>query len=410
MQVRAIFEAACQCAKEGVDVHPEVMIPLVSHVNELKVQQRRSKTVAKAVMEEQGIDDRLQVRHDDRDPARGPDRRRDRRVRPVLLLRHQRPDADDLRHLAATMPRRFLLEYLEKGILPDNPFATHRPERASAADGDGGQNGPQDPAGSGGRHLRRARRRSESIDSATRSASTTSPARRSGYPRPPGRRPGRDQGAGIHREVNRGRCRAFRSSPTAWCRRSPPARLSSGPRRCVKELVENALDAGATRSTFDLEGAGGGSSPSPTTVRHGRRRRGARLCPPRHQQDFLRRRPLRHRHPGFRGEALATIAAVAKVELTTAMAPGEGTRVLLEGGRILAVEPTARTRGTTIHVASLFFENVPARRKFSQVARDRIAALRRGGRRLRPCPAGRFFSFEKRRPRSVGDGRPGVRR
>ncbi len=39
MQVRAIFEAACTVAKEGVDVHPEVMIPLISHVNELKVQQ-----------------------------------------------------------------------------------------------------------------------------------------------------------------------------------------------------------------------------------------------------------------------------------------------------------------------------------------------------------------------------------
>jgi len=56
MQVRAIFEAACTVAKEGVDVHPEVMIPLTSHVNELKVQQTALESVAKAVMEEQGID------------------------------------------------------------------------------------------------------------------------------------------------------------------------------------------------------------------------------------------------------------------------------------------------------------------------------------------------------------------
>ncbi len=56
MQVRAIFEAACQVAKEGVDVHPEVMIPLTSHVNELKVQQSALEIVAKEVMEEQGID------------------------------------------------------------------------------------------------------------------------------------------------------------------------------------------------------------------------------------------------------------------------------------------------------------------------------------------------------------------
>ena len=40
MQVRAIFEAACMVAKEGIDVHPEVMIPLTSHVNELKVQRK----------------------------------------------------------------------------------------------------------------------------------------------------------------------------------------------------------------------------------------------------------------------------------------------------------------------------------------------------------------------------------
>lgn len=55
MQVRAIFEAACQCAKDGVDVHPEVMIPLIFHVNELKVQQTALEAVAKDVMEEQEI-------------------------------------------------------------------------------------------------------------------------------------------------------------------------------------------------------------------------------------------------------------------------------------------------------------------------------------------------------------------
>jgi pyruvate,orthophosphate dikinase len=55
MQVRAIFEAACQVTKEGVDVHPEVMIPLTAHVNELKVQQQALEDEAKAVMEEQGV-------------------------------------------------------------------------------------------------------------------------------------------------------------------------------------------------------------------------------------------------------------------------------------------------------------------------------------------------------------------
>jgi pyruvate,orthophosphate dikinase len=56
MQVRAIFEAACKCAKDGVAVHPEVMIPLTSHVNELKVQQTTLETEARIVMEEQRIE------------------------------------------------------------------------------------------------------------------------------------------------------------------------------------------------------------------------------------------------------------------------------------------------------------------------------------------------------------------
>jgi pyruvate,orthophosphate dikinase len=56
MQVRAIFEAACKVAKEGIDVHPEVMIPLTSHVNELKEQRETLEEVAKQVMTEQGIE------------------------------------------------------------------------------------------------------------------------------------------------------------------------------------------------------------------------------------------------------------------------------------------------------------------------------------------------------------------
>jgi pyruvate, orthophosphate dikinase len=55
MQMRAILEAACQCVKEGVEVHPEVMIPLTSHVNELKAHRDALAAVAKEVMEERGI-------------------------------------------------------------------------------------------------------------------------------------------------------------------------------------------------------------------------------------------------------------------------------------------------------------------------------------------------------------------
>jgi pyruvate,orthophosphate dikinase len=54
MQVRAIIEAAVKCAKDGVDVHPEIMIPLTSHVNELKMQQTALEEVAQQVIKEQG--------------------------------------------------------------------------------------------------------------------------------------------------------------------------------------------------------------------------------------------------------------------------------------------------------------------------------------------------------------------
>jgi len=146
------------------------------------------------------------------------------------------------------------------------------------------------------------------------------------------------------------------------------------PSSVVKELVENALDAGATRLEIDLEG-GGRQRIRIADDGSGMDRDDALLAFDRHATSKIASMAELEQVAtlGFRGEALATIAAVAKVELTTAMAPGEGTRVLLEGGRILAVEPTARTRGTTIDVASLFF-NVPARRKF---LKSRETELRR---------------------------------
>src|SRR5918911_1305435 len=67
---------------------------------------------------------------------------------------------------------------------------------------------------------------------------------------------------------------------------------------------------------------------------------------------------------GFRGEALASIASVARVELVTQVeGEAEGTRVLIEGGRMRDVQTAARPRGTTLTVRDLFF-NTPARRKF----------------------------------------------
>ncbi len=136
------------------------------------------------------------------------------------------------------------------------------------------------------------------------------------------------------------------------------------PASVLKELIENALDAGATRLEVELEG-GGATRLRLADDGAGMDRDDSLLAFDRHAtskiatfDDLERVASL-----GFRGEALASIAAVAKVELLTARQDGEGTRVRIEGGRVLVAEPAARRRGTTIDVRSLFW-NVPARRKF----------------------------------------------
>jgi DNA mismatch repair protein MutL len=136
------------------------------------------------------------------------------------------------------------------------------------------------------------------------------------------------------------------------------------PASVVKELIENALDAGASRVEVQLEG-GGKARIAVADDGHGMGRDDALLAFDRHAtskiasfDDLERVATL-----GFRGEALATVAAVARVELTTAEQPGDGQRVAIEGGRVRVAEPYSRPVGTTIDVRSLFF-NVPARRKF----------------------------------------------
>ncbi|MEM9293418.1 MAG: DNA mismatch repair endonuclease MutL [Acidobacteriota bacterium] len=136
------------------------------------------------------------------------------------------------------------------------------------------------------------------------------------------------------------------------------------PASVVKELVENALDAGALEVRVELE-SGGKRRLRVIDDGSGMDSEDALLAFDRHATSKIRNFDDLERVGtlGFRGEALATIAAVARVELLTAEQPGEGFRVRIEGGRVKSVEPAARPRGTTVEVASLFF-NVPARRKF----------------------------------------------
>ena len=137
------------------------------------------------------------------------------------------------------------------------------------------------------------------------------------------------------------------------------------PASVIKELVENAIDAGGTRIQIDIE-LGGRRLMRVADDGTGMVRDDAILAFERHAtskiyslDDLGRIATL-----GFRGEALASIASVAKVELITKVADDiEATRVIVEGGRLIDVKDAARDTGTTIAVRDLFF-NTPARRKF----------------------------------------------
>ena len=141
------------------------------------------------------------------------------------------------------------------------------------------------------------------------------------------------------------------------------------PASVVKELLENALDAGANRIRIEVE-AGGRRLIRISDDGYGMNRDDALLAFERHSTSKLRTAEdlLSIATLGFRGEALPSIASVARVTLETATgssADGEtaGTRLEIAGGKILRVEDAALPRGTTVTVADLFF-NTPARRKF----------------------------------------------
>src|SRR6476469_3291693 len=137
------------------------------------------------------------------------------------------------------------------------------------------------------------------------------------------------------------------------------------PASVIKELVENAIDAGATRLQIDVE-LGGRRLMRVVDDGEGMTRDDAILAFERHATSKIRTLDdlAAIGTLGFRGEALASIASVAKVEVITKTdVEPAATRVLVEGGRLIDVKDAARDRGTTISVRDLFF-NTPARRKF----------------------------------------------
>jgi DNA mismatch repair protein MutL len=147
------------------------------------------------------------------------------------------------------------------------------------------------------------------------------------------------------------------------------------PASVVKELVENAVDAGAGRIEIALRNGG------KTEIRvaddgWGMGRDDALLSLDRHATSKIRDPAdlARIRTLGFRGEALPSIASVSRLVLETAERDADGTRVVVSGGQTQGVEGCARRRGTTISVRSLFF-NVPARAKFLRSAAAESRAI-----------------------------------
>jgi DNA mismatch repair protein MutL len=139
------------------------------------------------------------------------------------------------------------------------------------------------------------------------------------------------------------------------------------PASVVKELVENALDAEARRITVEIQ-AGGRSLIRVTDDGIGMSRDDALLCLERHATSKIQRAEDLGAIAtmGFRGEALPSIASVSRMTLTTREREGDadaGTRVLINGGKLIEVKAAGSPPGTCAEVRQLFF-NLPARRKF----------------------------------------------
>lgn len=137
------------------------------------------------------------------------------------------------------------------------------------------------------------------------------------------------------------------------------------PASAVKELLENSIDAGADKIQLVIKDAGkaliqiidNGCGMSVTD---------ARMCFERHATSKVKKAEdlFAIRTMGFRGEAMASIAAIAQVEMKTRRHEDEiGTCISIEGAQIVNQEPVATSPGTQIAIKNLFF-NTPARRNF----------------------------------------------
>ncbi len=155
------------------------------------------------------------------------------------------------------------------------------------------------------------------------------------------------------------------------------------PASVIKELVENAVDAGATEIRIFIKDAGrtliqvidNGCGMSPTDARMAFERHATSKI--RHADDLFTLRTM-----GFRGEALPSICAISQIEVRSMRREDSiGTRLLINGSKVESQEPCVCERGTNIAVRNIFF-NVPARRKFLKSDNVELSNLLREFERL----------------------------
>ncbi len=147
------------------------------------------------------------------------------------------------------------------------------------------------------------------------------------------------------------------------------------PASVVKELVENAIDAGSTVIEIEIEEAGLAKIRI-TDNGYGIDEEDVLLAFQRHatskiknENDLFRIRTL-----GFRGEALPSIASVARLEMKTSTGEGAGNRVVIEGGKVEAFEKASARRGTDITISDLFY-NTPARLKYMKTIHTELGNI-----------------------------------
>ncbi|WP_149538739.1 DNA mismatch repair endonuclease MutL [Siccirubricoccus phaeus] len=173
----------------------------------------------------------------------------------------------------------------------------------------------------------------------------------------------------------------IRLLPETTANRIAAGEVVERPAAVVKELVENALDAGASRISVTLEEGGIGRILVEDDG-HGMAPADLALCVERHATSKLAEEAMLFRIAtlGFRGEALPSIGAVARMEITSRPAGGDAHALAVEGGRKGEVRPAAGAPGTRIEVRDLFYA-VPARRKFLKSPRaegdQAVEAVRR---------------------------------